>query len=160
MQYSGLFHNSKGQPPLVLYKVYNYIKGESVIKSIHHICIETDRYAESINFYCSLLGFTIVEETENFHGREFNTWIKKENIIIELQTPKPGETSAGSSIAKTGIVHVCFIVDNLSWTVDKLLNSGFDSFRKKDDKIMYKVKEGYLAKMTAPEGTVIELREE
>lgn len=131
-----------------------------MIKSIHHICIETDRYTESMNFYCSILGFNIVEVTENFHGREYNTWIKKENIIIELQTPKPGEKSACSSIAKTGIVHVCFIVDNLSWAVDKLLNSGFDSFRKKDDKIIYKVKDGYLAKMTAPEGTVIELREE
>ena len=131
-----------------------------MIKSIHHICIETDRYNESINFYCSLLGFGIIEETKDFHGREYNTWIKKENIIIELQTPKKEDASRNTSPAQTGIVHVCFIVDNLSVIIDMLLNRGFTSFRKKDDKIMYNVKGGYLAKITAPEGTVIELREE
>lgn len=130
-----------------------------MIKSIHHICIETDRYKESLDFYCSLLGFSIIEETKNFHGRDFNTWIKKENIIIELQTPKPGEPASGNISAGTGIVHVCFIVDSLSSAIDKLLDKGFDFFRRKDDKIMYKVKDGYLAKLTAPEGTVIELRE-
>jgi len=131
-----------------------------LIKSIHHICIETDMYIESINFYCAILGFAIIEETKDFHGREYNTWIKKENIIIELQTPKSGDAVAGGRSAVTGIVHVCFIVDNLSVTIDTLLNSGFDSFRRKDDKIMYKVKDGYLAKIIAPEGTIIELREE
>ena len=131
-----------------------------MIKSIHHICIETDRYNESINFYCSLLGFNIIEETKDFHGREYNTWIKKENIIIELQTPKKEDTARSDSPAQRGIVHVCFMVDNLSVIIDMLLNRGFTSFRKKDDKIMYNVKGGYLAKITAPEGTVIELREE
>jgi len=130
-----------------------------LIKSIHHICIETDRYNESLDFYCSLLGFSIIEETKNFHGREFNTWIKKESIIIELQTPKTGEAVGSSQLKQTGIVHVCFIVDNLAAAVDMLLNKGFTSFRKKDDKVMYKVKDGYLSKITAPEGTVIELRE-
>ena len=131
-----------------------------MIKSIHHICIGTDRYSESIDFYCSLLGFSIIEETKDFHGREFNTWIKKGNIILELQTPKSGEVKSSDSAKQTGIVHVCFIVDNLSIIIDMLLNRGFTSFRKKDDKIMYMVKGGYLAKITAPEGTVIELREE
>jgi len=130
-----------------------------LIKSIHHICIETDRYRESLNFYCSLFGFSIVEETENFHGREFSAWIKKENIIIELQTPKSGDYAKSRQTCNTGIVHVCFIVENLPDAIDMLMEKGFDSFRKKDDKIMYMVKDGYLAKLTAPEGTVIELRE-
>lgn len=131
-----------------------------MIRSIHHICIETDRYSESINFYCSYLGFVIIEETKNFHGRDFNTWIKKENIIIELQTPKSGESVSVNLPLQTGIVHVCFIVDNLHDAIDKLIEKGFNSFRKKGDEIIYKVKGGSLAKITAPEGTVIELREE
>jgi glyoxylase I family protein len=134
-----------------------------LIKSIHHICIETDRYSESLKFYCSLLGFAVIEETQNFHGRDFNTWIKKENIIIELQTPKNGSIKKNNSDRKsnvqTGIVHVCFIVDNLPGAIDQLLENGVSSFRKKDDMIMYRVKDGCLAKLTAPEGTVIELRE-
>jgi len=134
-----------------------------LIKSIHHICIETDRYSESIDFYCSMLGFEIIEETKNFHGREYNTWIKKENIIIELQTQRTDENNQISAIQQSdkgnGIVHVCFIVDNLSLTIDLLLEKGLSSFRKKNEKIIYNVKGGNLAKITAPEGTVIELRE-
>lgn len=130
-----------------------------MIRSIHHICIETDRYNESINFYCAILGFNIIEETKNFHGRKFNTWIKKESIIIELQTPKSGESVSANSSGQTGIIHVCFIVDNLHETIDKLIEKGFNSFRKKGDDIIYNVKGGSLAKITAPEGTVIELRE-
>ena len=131
-----------------------------MIKSIHHICIETDRYRESINFYCSLLGFEIIEETRDFHGREFNTWIKKENIIIELQTSKSAQLEKTPSVNKIGIVHVCFIVDNLSETIDLLTSKGFSSFRMKNGEVIYNVKGGNLAKVTAPEGTVIELREE
>jgi glyoxylase I family protein len=131
-----------------------------LIKSIHHICIETDRYSDSINFYCSLLEFSIIEETKNFHGRDFNTWIKKENIIIELQTPKSGAADSFGPGINTGIVHVCFIVESLSGTIDMLTEKGFDLFRKKGNDIIYNVKGGLLAKITAPEGTVIELREE
>ncbi len=131
-----------------------------MIKSIHHICIETDRYKESIDFYCSLLGFEILEETKNFHGREFNTWIKNKNVIIELQTPKLLSTEKIIPLNQKGIVHVCFIVDNLSKAIDLLIEKDFSSFRKKDGEIIYSVKGGDLAKITAPEGTVIELREE
>jgi glyoxylase I family protein len=131
-----------------------------LIKSIHHICIETDRYSESIDFYCSLLGFIVIEETRDFHGRDFNTWLKKENIIIELQTPKSGVSDFSGSTADTGIVHVCFIVESLPQAIDQLIEKGFDSFRRKGGEIIYNVKGGALAKITAPEGTVIELREE
>lgn len=131
-----------------------------MIKSIHHICIETDKYSESIDFYCSILGFSIMEETRNFHGRDYNTWLKKENILIELQTPKSGAADYSGSTVNTGIVHVCFIVDNLPETIDKLIEKGFNSFRRKGSDIIYNVKGGLLAKITAPEGTVIELRGE
>ena len=132
----------------------------NLIKSIHHICIETDKYSESIDFYCSILGFNIIEETVNFHGRDYNTWLKKENIIIELQTPKSGAAYYSGSTVNTGIVHVCFIVESLTDVINKLTDKGFNSFRRKGSDIIYNVKGGLLAKITAPEGTVIELREE
>jgi len=131
-----------------------------MIKSIHHICIETDRYSESIIFYCFFLGFKIIEETKDFHEREFNTWLKKENIIIELQTPKSGESSVVCSQVQTGIVHVCFIVENLPEAINELIGKGLTSFRKKGNEIIYEVKGGSLAKIISPEGTVIELRED
>jgi glyoxylase I family protein len=131
-----------------------------LIKSIHHICIETDKYIESVDFYCSILGFSILEETKDFHGRDYNTWLKKENIIIELQTPKSGASDYSSSTVNTGVVHVCFTVESLTDAIDKLTEKGFNSFRRKGSDIIYNVKGGLLAKITTPEGTVIELREE
>lgn len=40
------------------------------MKKIHHICIQTETYEESINFYTKILGFEIVNESKNFHTRE------------------------------------------------------------------------------------------
>ena len=90
-----------------------------MIKGIHHICIETDRYLESINFYRSAMGFVVIDETKNFHGRDYNTWIKNGNVIIELQTPK-NCVSVKNDSAGTGVIaHVCFLVDNLADTVNR-----------------------------------------
>lgn len=105
------------------------------------------------------MGFIVIDETKNFHGRDYNTWIKNGNVIIELQTPK-NCVSVKNDSAGTGVIaHVCFLVDNLADTVNRLTEKGFNSFRKKHDEVIYEVKGGFLAKITAPEGTVIELRE-
>ena len=45
-------------------------------KMVHHICIQTESYHESLDFYQKRLGFKLVNETVNFHGRDVNTWIK------------------------------------------------------------------------------------
>ena len=62
------------------------------IKMMHHVCIQTEKYEESLEFYMRILGFEIVQETPNFHNRAFNTWLKLGNFMIELQTAKQGET--------------------------------------------------------------------
>ena len=51
---------------------------------VHHICIQTNTYLETLEFYIKALGFEIVEESPNFHGREFNTWLKLGTFYIEL----------------------------------------------------------------------------
>lgn len=53
---------------------------------LHHICIQTNHYEESLKFYCKMLDMEIIEETPDFHGREYNTWIKNDSLCIELQT--------------------------------------------------------------------------
>ena len=47
------------------------------IKAMHHVCIQTNSYKESLEFYKNILGFEIVEETKNFHTRDYNTWLKQ-----------------------------------------------------------------------------------
>lgn len=55
---------------------------------IHHICIQTNCYNESKMFYTDILGFKLIQETKNFHGREYNTWLDLNGFMIELQTGK------------------------------------------------------------------------
>lgn len=38
------------------------------IKMMHHVCIQTEKYEESLEFYMRILGFEIVQETPNFHN--------------------------------------------------------------------------------------------
>ena len=61
------------------------------VKYVHHVCIQTENYEASLDFYTRVLGFEVVSETTNFHGREYNTWLKLGNFMIELQTPKEGD---------------------------------------------------------------------
>lgn len=129
-----------------------------MIKTIHHICIETNDYRKSMEFYTKLLGFIIIEESANFHGRAFNTWLEAGSARIELQTPKLEESVKENQKLSTGLMHVCFEVDDLLECVNRLEKNGA-IFKKKDNKNIYEVFGQKLAKLVAPEGTLIELRE-
>ncbi len=129
------------------------------IKSLHHVCIQTEEYQESLKFYTNILGFELVSETANFHGRDYNTWLKCGTFMIELQTAKKSEKLNRCSLNNTGMVHMCFKVDDVNQELDKLSKSGFKNFMVKNGAILYKVENGYLFKIKAPEGTIIEFRD-
>jgi glyoxylase I family protein len=61
------------------------------MRRLHHICIQSDKYEESVKFYTDILGFDLVKETKNFHGRLFNSWLQQGELMIELQTNKGNE---------------------------------------------------------------------
>ena len=127
-------------------------------KYVHHICIQTNTYAESINFYTEVLGFELVQESPNFHDRHFNTWLKLGAFYIELQTGKYNEDLDYCDSNSQGIVHFCLWVDNLSQEVNRLKAMNVNFIRKNDD-IIYQVENGQLCKLQAPEGTIIEFRD-
>ena len=140
-----------------------------MIASIHHVCVETDRYEESLAFYRDLLGFRLLRETKGFHGRDFNAWLQAGEAVIELQTPKSradaGEAGAAGAAAGTGaaeerpgLAHVCLRVADLDEAVGELEAKGFDRFRRKGGLVVYQVEESRLCKLLAPEGTIVELR--
>lgn len=130
------------------------------IKSLHHVCIQTEKYQESLNFYTKILGFELVKETANFHKRDFNTWLRLGDFMIELQTPKKGDKLNNWSSLNEGIVHMCFLVDNVQEEYEKIKNLGYNSFKIKNGQEIYKVEDGYLFKIKAPEGTEIEIRDD
>ena len=55
------------------------------IKMVHHVCIQTEKYKESLDFYNKILGFEIINVSENFHNRKYNTWLKLGDFMIELR---------------------------------------------------------------------------
>ena len=133
-----------------------------MLRMIHHICIDTDCYKESIDFYVAVMGFTVVHEDMDQGQRTYNSWLKKNDILIEVQTPKHSEkvmpVKNGSILA--GINHVCFLVDNIDLEVQLLKQRGWKNFNTKEDEIIYLVDGAKVCKVLAPEGTVIELREQ
>lgn len=124
---------------------------------IHHICIQTNCYQESKMFYTSVLGFKLIQETKDFHDREYNTWLDLNGFMIELQTGK--ETLEKYNKEAEGIVHFALYEDNLEEYIDKIKDLDIVKFKKKDGDIIYNVENSKLVKIIAPEGTIVEIRD-
>lgn len=129
------------------------------IKMMHHLCIQTEKYKESLEFYTKILGFELVKETPNFHNRDFNTWLRMDTFMIELQTSKKGDKLKRWSSLNEGIVHMCFLVDDVQEEFKRIKNLGYTNFKSKNRQELYKVENGFLFKIKAPEGTEIEIRD-
>ena len=142
-------------------KEKNNYKGDQrmKIKSLHHVCIQTENYRESKMFYTEILGFKIIKETPNFHGREYNTWLKLGEIMIELQTAKVSTNLNKWSSLNEGPVHISFLVENVQNAYKEIKSKGYNDFKIKNKEEIYKVEDGYLFKVKAPEGTEIEVRD-
>lgn len=128
-------------------------------RTLHHICIQTNKYEKSINFYTNILGFEIIKETSNFHGRYYNTWLKLASFMIEMQTPKMGELLNDFNPNNEGIVHFCIYIDDIQSEYQRIKQLGCTSFLSKNGEDIYKVEGGRLFKIAAPEGTIIEIRD-
>lgn len=125
---------------------------------VHHVCIQTNSYMETLKFYTEGLGFKLVQESPNFHGRDFNTWIQLGDFYIELQTGKTGQELSGSNTNSQGLAHFCIWVEDLHAEVQRLQKLGVE-FLMKNHECIYHVENGCLCKVKAPEGTVVELRD-
>lgn len=130
------------------------------MKRLHHICIQTDHYEESVQFYTRILGFKLIKESPNFHSRQFNSWLQLNEMMIELQTNKENEELIEFNNRNKGIVHFCMVVDNIEEEYMHIKNLGFNGFKSKFGEDIYKVENGKLFKIIAPEGTIIEFRDQ
>lgn len=130
-----------------------------LLQKLHHVCIQTGRYRESLGFYRDMLGFTVLKETPDFHDREYNTWLQNGSFLIELQTVKAGQELSAWSPRQSGPVHLCFLVDDVREALAELKKKGYRDFKTRDGAELYRVEGGYLFKVKAPEGTEIEIRD-
>ncbi|WP_394578571.1 VOC family protein [Cytobacillus firmus] len=127
-------------------------------KFVHHICIQTNNYEESLKFYRDILGFELIEESPNFHKRYYNSWLKLGAFYIELQTGKVGENLKSVNQNTQEIIHFCLWVDDLVKEVQTIKQLGYNFILKNGEEI-YQVENGCLCKLIAPEGTIVELRD-
>ena len=105
------------------------------------------------------MEFEVVKETVGFHGRDFNTWLKLDDFMIELQTAKKGNTFNKWSSLNEGIVHMCFLVEDIDAEYKRIIELGYNKFKIKNGVVIYDVEDGRLFKIKAPEGTEIEIRD-
>ena len=124
---------------------------------IHHICIQTNCYEESKKFYMEVLGFELVKETMDFHGRDYNTWLDLNGFMIELQTGKEPLGKYNKDVE--GIVHFAFYEENIEKFVANINDTKNIEFKKKEENIIYQVENSKLVKLIAPEGTIVEIRD-
>lgn len=129
------------------------------MRQIHHVCIQTNHYEDSLSFYTKILNFKLVKESAGFHGRDYNTWLEQDGFMIELQTNKQSETLSEASQHSKGLTHLCFLVDDVKEEVERILALNYTNFKFKDGKALYEVEGSYLSKVIAPEGTIIEFRD-
>ncbi len=125
---------------------------------LHHICIQTDAYEASLQFYTEMLGFELIKETPDFHTRSFNTWLRRGSFHIELQTAKEGDGLIPWNSRNAGPVHLCFRVVDVQQSYEEMKSQGA-RFKLKDGHSLYQVEDGLLFKLIAPEGTEIEFRD-
>lgn len=127
--------------------------------TLHHICIQTDCYQQSLEFYTKVLRMELVQETPDFHTREFNTWLKLGAFMIELITPKKGAVTKTFNKNTTGLVHFCLLVECIELEYQRIKHMEGVKFQTKNGADIYEIEGGRLLKLIAPEGTIIELRE-
>lgn len=128
------------------------------ITAFHHICIQTETYQASLDFYVNLLGFKVIKEEANFHTRAYNTWLQAYGMMIELQTPKKETNFHDWSNLNSGPVHIAFTVENVEEAYLFVKQKAYSDFKIKNGQELYEVKGSPLFKIKAPEGTEIEIR--
>lgn len=128
------------------------------MRRLHHLCIQTDCYEKSLEFYCKVFDYKVIKESKDFHNRYYNTWIECDGLMIELQTNKKGEALIDYSGSNKGLVHFCYYVDDLDSEYNRMKAFGCQ-FKSKHGEDIYTVEGGRLLKVIAPEGAIIELRD-
>lgn len=94
------------------------------IRQIHHIAIIGSDYQTSKNFYCDILGFTLVEE---FYREERDSWkadlaLNGQYTIELFSFPHP--PARPSHPEACGLRHLAFSVDDIAQAIAALTQAG------------------------------------
>lgn len=96
------------------------------LKSIHHIAIIASDYQRSRQFYCDILGFSLLQET---YREARDSWkgdlaLDGQYIIELFSFPSPPERPGYPEAA--GLRHLAFGVDDIACSVEALRLKGVE----------------------------------
>jgi lactoylglutathione lyase len=87
----------------------------------NHAGIKTADLKRSLDFYCNVLNFRMLEEAEIL-GKKYY-FVGNDSLTIEIEESKTGDTQADMTV-QSGLYHICFTVDDLAKTAEDLTAKG------------------------------------
>lgn len=94
------------------------------LREVHHIALICSNYERSKDFYCRVLGFTLLSEV---YRQERGSWkgdlALNGNYQLELFS-FPASPARVSGPESCGLRHLAFAVDDLQQTIDELAALG------------------------------------
>ena len=111
--------------------MFRYVRPAAPVKlgPLHHVAIAVARIEEALPFYRDTLGLRAerVHELPDQHVRVLFLGDKQQRI--ELVQPTDGESGVAKFVAehpKPTLHHVCYVVDDLAGTLERLQSEGVE----------------------------------
>jgi methylmalonyl-CoA/ethylmalonyl-CoA epimerase len=125
---------------------------------LHHVAVAVPSLAEAIPFYRDVLGYAVAEPVTIADQHVRVAFATHGGSRIELLEPIGGESGVAKFVAERGrptLHHICFVVDDLAGTLDRLARSGVELV----DRVPRRGVEGMVAFLhpRASSGVLVEL---
>lgn len=125
---------------------------------VHHIAIAVPSIAGALPFYRDILGLTVGETREVPDQQVRIAFLTAANTRVELVEPLGADTGVARFVAERGrpaLHHLCFVVDDLRGTLDRLAARGVELV----DRVPRRGAEGDVAFLhpRASDGVLVEL---
>ncbi|HEV8229170.1 MAG TPA: methylmalonyl-CoA epimerase [Candidatus Limnocylindria bacterium] len=96
---------------------------------LHHIAVAVPSLADAIPFYRDLLGYRVDEPRVIADQHVRVAFATHDGTRVELLEPTDAESGVARFVAERGrptLHHLCFVVDGLAATLDRLANEGVE----------------------------------
>jgi catechol 2,3-dioxygenase-like lactoylglutathione lyase family enzyme len=87
----------------------------------NHAGIKTANLKKSLDFYCDIFGFRVLEEVE-IRGKKYY-FVGNDSLSMEIEECNPSDKQADMTV-ESGLYHICFTVDDLAKTAEEFTVKG------------------------------------
>jgi glyoxylase I family protein len=110
------------------------LRGWDMLKKLHHICLVSSNYQETIKFYVETLGFEIFRESfsSNWNGQKLELYYNGE-YMLEIFVVEDDNRKKKNEEVFTGLNHLSFLVDDVENVINKLRSKNIETSEVKLD---------------------------